>query len=207
MPRNARICHVVLVAHRRDGVGRWTEPGVGTVAMMSRLAQRPFVFLDVDGPLIPLRARPARSGRRSGGVGADLDSASGNPLLDRLDPQDGRRLLALDCPLVWATSWMGEANEVVAPRLGLPDLPVVEWPGTDDQLAHGLHWKTMFLTTWAAGHPFLWIDDELTDADRRWVATHHPASALLHRVDPYVGLTVADFAHVRRWLDDATGGP
>jgi len=111
---------------------------------MSRLTQRRFVFLDVDGLLIPLRTRPVASGRRSGGVRADLEGASGNPVLDRLDPQDGRRLLALDCPLVWATSWMGEANEVIAPRLGLPDLPVVEWPDTDDQPAPGLHWKTMF---------------------------------------------------------------
>jgi len=117
---------------------------------MSRLTQRRFVFLDVDGLLIPLRTRPVASGRRSGGVRADLEGASGNPVLDRLDPQDGRRLLALDCPLVWATSWMGEANEVIAPRLGLPDLPVVEWPDTDDQPAPGLHWKTMFLT---AGRP------------------------------------------------------
>jgi hypothetical protein len=181
--------------------------GVGTVAVMSRLVQRPFVFLDVDGPLIPLRARPVTSDRRSGGVGAAADIGSGNPLLNRLDPQDGRRLLALDCPLVWATSWMGEANEVVAPRLGLPELPVVEWPDTDDQPAPGLHWKTMFLTAWAAGRPFVWLDDELTDADRRWVAAHHPARALLHRVDPYVGLTVADFAQVRRWLGDTSGTP
>jgi hypothetical protein len=45
-------------------------------------------------------------------------SASGNPLIDRLDPADGRRLLALGCHLVWATSWMSDANEVIGPRLG-----------------------------------------------------------------------------------------
>ena len=80
---------------------------------------RPYVFLDVDGPLIPFRARP-RTDRAA--------DPRGNPLLGRLDPQDGQRLLALGCPLVWATSWMDEANEVVAPRLGLPELPVVRWP-------------------------------------------------------------------------------
>jgi hypothetical protein len=58
---------------------------------------------------------------------------------------------------------------------------------------------------WAAGHPFVWLDDEITEADRRWVVAHHPVQALLHRVDPDVGLTAADFAKVRRWRDDCTG--
>ena len=70
------------------------------------------VFLDVDGTLIPLRARAA-----TGALGE-----SGNPLLDRLDPADGRRLLELGCQLVWATTWMAEANDVISPRLGLPEL-------------------------------------------------------------------------------------
>jgi hypothetical protein len=53
-------------------------------------------------------------------------------LLDRLDPADGRRLLALGCQLVWATTWMADANDLVAPRLGLPELPVVEFPEDDE---------------------------------------------------------------------------
>jgi hypothetical protein len=95
---------------------------------------------------------------------------------------------------------MAEANEVISPRLGLPALPVVEWPETDDGPEHGLHWKTVFLTRWAAGRPFVWLDDETTDADRRWVAAHHPGPALLHRVDPDTGLTDAAFSPVRQWL-------
>lgn len=101
---------------------------------------------------------------------------------------------------------MAEANEVISPRLGLPDLPVVEWPDDDEDPEHGLHWKTVFLTRWAAGRPFIWLDDEITDADRRRVAAHHPVRVLLQRVDPYVRLTEADFSAVRRWLgqiDDA----
>jgi hypothetical protein len=125
---------------------------------------------------------------------------SGNPLLDRLDPADGRRLLGLGGELVWATTWMADANEVISPRLGLPALPVVEFPDTDDEPARGLHWKTTFLTRWAAGRPFVWIDDETTDADRQWIAAHHPAQALVHRVDPFTGLTAADFASINGWL-------
>ncbi|GIF63419.1 hypothetical protein Ais01nite_14540 [Asanoa ishikariensis] len=157
------------------------------------MEHRPLVFVDVDGPLIPFKARLSVR-RRSD------DAASGNPILERLDPADGRRLLALGCPLVWATTWMGDANEVVAPRLGLPTLPVVEWPDEDEEPPHGLHWKTAFLSKWAGARPFVWIDDEVADVDRRWVAAHHPVPALLHRVDPYVGLTDADFSAVRDWL-------
>ena len=179
---------------------------VGTVQVMVSLVQRPLVFLDVDGPLIPLRARPVADGSRSY-VEPSRPGEGGNPLLDRLDPDDGRRLLALGCPLVWATSWMDEANEVVAPRLGLPELPVVQWPDTDDQTMPGLHWKTVSLAVWAAGRPFVWLDDEITEVDRRWITRYHPVPALLHRVDPYRGLTTADFAQVRRWLEDCVDRP
>jgi hypothetical protein len=49
-----------------------------------------------------------------------------------------------------------------------------------------VHWKTVPLTRWAAGRPFVWLDDETTDADRWWVAAHHWQPALLHRVDPFL---------------------
>jgi hypothetical protein len=53
-----------------------------------------------------------------------------NPLLARLDPEHGRRLSALPCELVWATTWMADANSEIAPRIGLPELPVVVWAST-----------------------------------------------------------------------------
>ncbi|WP_279582997.1 HAD domain-containing protein [Fodinicola feengrottensis] len=96
---------------------------------------RPLLFLDVDGPLIPFGA-------------ADYPTyppTDPNPLLSRINPDIGARLAALPCDLVWATTWMADANECVAPRLGLPGLPVVAWPepsAIDDQdERHGLHWK------------------------------------------------------------------
>lgn len=166
--------------------------------MISGATDRPLIFLDVDGPLIPLSSRPAR---RKTLPDAQL-AGYGNPLLHRLDPDDGPRLLALNCVLVWATTWMADANEVISPLLGLPELPVVEWPDTDEDPPPGLHWKTEPITRWAAGRPFAWLDDELTDADRQWVAAHHGERALLHRVDPHTGLTEADFALIHRWLTD-----
>jgi hypothetical protein len=153
----------------------------------------PIIFLDVDGPLIPFggtgpRYRPA-------------DTRPGaHPLLPRLDPADGPRLLALPGDLVWATTWQHEANEVIAPRLGLPALPVVTWPAAEEDPPAGVHWKTAGLVRWAAGRAFAWIDDEIGEADRRWVAARHDGPARLHRVDPRTGLVAADFAALTRWL-------
>ncbi|GAA3863947.1 HAD domain-containing protein [Streptomyces lacrimifluminis] len=165
------------------------------------------LFLDVDGPLIPFGGTPEqypdgyptyRPARR-----LRVPESGANPLLPRIDPALGPRLAALACELVWATTWMDEANECVAPWLGLPDLPVVHWPEpAPDDLpgGPGVHWKTRPLVDRAAGRDFVWVDDEVTDADRRWVAEHHPGRALLHRVDPHHGLLDADFAAVEAWL-------
>ena len=57
-----------------------------------------------------------------------------------------------------------------------------------------------FLVHWAAGRPFAWLDDEITDADRAWTEAHHPARTLLHSVDHRHGLTDADFATLDAWL-------
>ena len=148
---------------------------------------RPLLFLDVDGTLIPF-----------GGNVFTYEPVveEGNPLLARINPALGASLLALDCELVWATTWMQDANDAICPRLGLPELPVVEW---SDDPEGALHWKTRDLVAWAAGRTFVWVDDEITDVDRAWVAAHHPGPALLHRVDRRTGLTEADFAEIEIW--------
>ncbi|MFF0205880.1 HAD domain-containing protein [Streptomyces sp. NPDC005017] len=169
---------------------------------MSRGNERPLLFLDVDGPLLPFGDGPQRE---PSGTAADSH-------LTRLDLRVGPRLAALPCELVWATTWEEEANTSMAPRLGLSPLPVVHWPETLDARERedrwfGLHWKTRTLLAWADGRPFAWVDDEITDADRDWVSTHHPAPALLHRVEPSRGLTFGDLAVLDQWLRATRGSP
>ena len=163
---------------------------------------RPLLFLDVDGPLIPFGIPPGELLAYPGPRDDDT-----YPGLARMNPEHGRRLVALSYELVWATAWEHEANEWVAPRIGLPQLPVVAWPDLpapdeeeDERL--GLHWKTRTIIEWAAGRPFAWVDDEVTAVDQAWVRAQHPGPALLHRVNPRLGLTEDDFQLLRQWLHD-----
>ncbi|MFJ8538700.1 HAD domain-containing protein [Streptomyces sp. NPDC093591] len=162
------------------------------------------LFIDIDGTLLPFGAErpyPVHEPRFP-----LPQSAADHPLLARVDPALGvrlARLAALGCELVWATTWMDDANTTLAPWLGLAPLPVLDWPdeGEEPWLGpHGLHWKTRPLVAWAGGRPFAWVDDEISDADRAWVAAHHPAPALLHRVDHRYGLTARDFTVLEEWI-------
>ncbi|MEW9530957.1 HAD domain-containing protein [Microbispora sp. NPDC049125] len=162
---------------------------------MTSHAERPLLFLDVDGPLLPFGEDPQRA---PGATAADSRLA-------RLTCEVGSRLAALPCELVWATTWEDEANAEIAPRIGLPRLPVVSWPDPSDGHERedqwfGLCWKTQTLVNWAGGRPFAWVDDEITDADREWVSTHHSGQALLHHVESYRGLADDDFAALDQWF-------
>ncbi|WP_107076031.1 HAD domain-containing protein [Micromonospora sp. MH33] len=157
------------------------------------------LFLDVDGTLIPFGTpRAAGPGMSHGHRQAPALPADAHPLLHKVNPEHGRRLKALPCDLAWATTWMSDANDMLAPLLGLQPLPVVDWPDSDE--VGVLHWKTRGLVEWAQGRPFVWVDDEISYADQEWVSTHHQAPALLHRVDPRRGLTERDFAVIESWL-------
>ncbi|MFJ6081809.1 hypothetical protein ACIQI8_10420 [Streptomyces sp. NPDC092369] len=152
---------------------------------------RPLLFLDVDGPLNPYAAQPER---RPEGYTTLRVTFQSRRLRVWLNPAHGAALLALDYDLCWATTWMDTANRWIGPVVGLPELPYVDFG--ESLFAHrpdGVHWKTEAILAYADGRPFAWVDDEQSPADDEFVAARHPAPALLHHVDPRIGLREPDF--------------
>ncbi|MFF2143295.1 hypothetical protein [Kitasatospora sp. NPDC058190] len=177
------------------------------------MTQQPLLLLDVDGPLNPYAApntrRPEGYGTHrllpESWVARNAPTPRGRvkPLRVWLNPAHGAELLALPYELAWATTWMDEANTFIGPRIGLPELPYIPWTEVFREDPDGLHWKTRELVAWAAGRPFVWLDDELGPQDIEWIEANHPAPALPLWVDPRAGLRELHFAALREWAEDA----
>lgn len=170
-------------------------PGAYAERDMTEHAGRPLLFLDVDGTVIPFS-------RQFGDRSATTTTES---YLAGINPELGRCLAALPCELVWATTWEDDANKILAPRLGLPPLRVVHWPEPSDEderedLWFNLHWKTRTLVAWANGHPFAWVDDEITAADIAWASARHRDRTLLYPVEGSHGITHHDLQALNVWL-------
>lgn len=173
------------------------------------MTAKPLLLIDVDGPLNPFAARPHR---RPAGYTTHRMRPSGwdlpwqKPLRVWLNPAHGPLLLALPFELVWATTWGAQANRWIAPHLGLPELPAVEWPELHARRDDGTYFKTHDIVHYAAGRPFAWIDDEIRRPDREYVAAHHSGPSLLLRVEPDLGLLPADFNQLAYWAGELAAG-
>jgi hypothetical protein len=177
---------------------------------------KPLLLLDVDGPLNPYAEKPHRrpegySTYRMDPVdqhGIKWTTTYRKPLRVWLKPSHGPDLLTLAdrFTLVWATTWGPEANRLIGPELGLPELEYVNFWAKDEnpgrpERTNGVYWKTPLLVEYAAGRPFAWVDDEIADRDPEYVATYHHGGALLHHVSPRLGLLEHDFATLAAWAD------
>ena len=161
---------------------------------------RALLFLDVDGPLNPYAARPER--RPAGYTTIRASVGTGRPLRVWLNPGHGAALLGLPYDLCWATTWMAEANRWIGPVVGLPELPYVDFgDALFARRPDGVHWKTEAIVAYAAGRAFAWVDDEQSPADLAYVCARHPAPALLHPVDPRLGLRDGDFEALAAFAD------
>jgi hypothetical protein len=141
---------------------------------------RPLLLLDVDGVGCPLgNAAPDQVP-----IASTYVSLSHHRLLPGWLAE-----LAELFELVWATTWEHDANELLAPLLGLPDLPVIRFVGT--VVGPGETVKLPAIRRFVGDRAFAWVDDRLGVDATAW-ATHRLAPTLLRDIDPGLGLARCD---------------
>ncbi|MFI6522147.1 HAD domain-containing protein [Spirillospora sp. NPDC050679] len=158
----------------------------------------PLVLVDVDGVLNPFK-RPPRGFRRH--------RCSPNGITFRLWLNAGHGPMLLDlaeqagAELAWASYWCDNANEWIAPRVGLPRLPFVPIPGFPGVEEGGTlgSWKARHVAAWVEGRPFVWFEDE-PDATDCIAAEEGVGDHLLVATDPMVGITEGDVERAAEWL-------
>ena len=164
------------------------------------MSKKPLLLIDVDGPLNPYAASNTslRKGKvyhvyRLLGYKVWLNRRHGEELLKLTDLYD----------LVWCTTWEHSANELIGPRIGLPELPVIEFdkswrlPTRSD----GTYFKTHEVASYVRGRPFAWVDDEVSEFDEQYLKDVLDVPVLLRKIDPAVGLAEDDFAELRMWAE------
>lgn len=177
------------------------------------MTSRPLLALDVDGVLNV--ACPPATAKERGLVRDEVKVPTfwshGRHVRLRLhlDPTLVPALLTLAADLgvelTWATTWNHQANEVIAPRVGLYELPVIEVPpppgGMTTLLPH--HWKRDAILAYAGDRPLAWVDDDLRLADQEWADRRTSAGAptLLLPTNEAVGLRGEHLEDVRAWVE------
>jgi len=167
---------------------------------------KPLLLLDVDGPLNPYDAKPTR--RPDGYTTQHVASGSGEwRWADKgirvwLNPAHGPMLLALTglVDLVWATTWEHSANKLVAPVIGLPQLPVIEFPSRGP-FPFGQIWKREAVEAYVGERAFAWLDDDFEPGDFEWAKarTEGGVPTLLLHISPKLGIRQEDVNQVAVW--------
>jgi hypothetical protein len=155
----------------------------------------PMLLLDLDGVLNPFAAPVCPDGYLEReffpGEGPERYCAGHGAWI---------RELAGVGELWWATTWGEDANRLFLPELGVDPLPVVTFPPVPFPPER----KVPAIAAVAGDRPAAWIDDNHTDAGRRWAA-ERSAPTLLVSVDPAIGWTRADVDRVVAWAGALTG--
>jgi len=163
--------------------------------MLDGADPRPALLVDVDGVLNPWLAPGCPDGF------ATYDFFAGERVL--LSAAHGKLLTSLTpaYELVWATAWEHRANRLICPVLGMPELPVIEFPLSDD-----LQFRKLPAVIQAVGQrPCAWIDDEHQPDHHTW-AKRRGVPTLIIDIDPAVGLTSDVSAQLAHWAANLAGG-
>ncbi|WP_179258022.1 HAD domain-containing protein [Enemella evansiae] len=197
---------------------------------------KPILLLDVDGPLNPYRLITRRghlrpksryrertySYQRHEFQPDESIHTDPYPVLISADHGAALNKLLQVFSLVWASTWEQSANTFLAPLLGIPELPYIEWPPlarewTLRERHHG-SWKTKHVASWLDEHaertPWAWVDDEITREDRDWFHRLYgdtrggpfAVERLLMTIHPKHGLREFDFDELCAWGIKQLGG-
>lgn len=144
--------------------------------------------MDVDGVLNPFPETPP------GFDEYDFFPDDDEPV--RLSPLHVEWLaeLAHAFDIAWATGWGEDANRLLSPHFGLPELPVVVVPPIPFEPRE----KVPGVSTLAGHRPAAWVDDMLTPESRDWARTRD-APTLLVEVESATGLTRAAVDELLEW--------
>lgn len=157
----------------------------------------PVWLLDVDGVLNALDP---------GGLGwPDYVTFSARGFLLRYSPTLTSRIAELHATgrveVRWLTTWEGDADRLLAPRMGLPPLAVASAAG--EASAGGGWWKLPVAqrVREESGRRLVWTDDDLDRVDEalEW-ARDQAGDVLAVSPSSYVGLTPDDLAVIEAWL-------
>lgn len=167
------------------------------------------VALDVDGVLA---VDPALAGGRQAlsdlgyrpdefdGLGPDGRPAAGTVWLN---PEHGvwlSEVVDRGVELAWATSWGVRAADWIAPRLGLPQMPVIDVPNHGP--AFGWSAKCGPISDWVADRPLAWLDDQFGGKEFGWAEDRHDGiPTLIVPVGAGEGLRRQHIDEVLAWLD------
>lgn len=162
---------------------------------------RPLLLIDVDGPLNPYLAKPTK---RPEGYDTHRILPTGHygkPYRVWLNPGHGPMLLdfanRFNVELAWATTWEHDANSLIGPKIGLPELPVIKFGWEASK------WKFNAVADFSKDRAMAWIDDDFKrhPEERAWFEYQRTEPTLLHWIDPAIGLTYADLETIGRWVD------
>ncbi|MGH2808655.1 MAG: HAD domain-containing protein [Actinomycetota bacterium] len=148
------------------------------------------MLVDVDGVLSPYAAATCPEGYR------EYDFFPGEEAV-RLAEIHGEwlRELSASFDLTWATGWGSDADRLIAPVLGLPTCPLIEFPPAPFDPAL----KVPAIRSFVGERPFAWLDDELTEEAFIWAA-ERAIPALLIQVDPSIGLAEEHVTELKEWV-------